>query len=69
MTTGRPPVFFAAPAPWEALGSALAARGRVGEVYGLLGGRPTYNWFGQWPPGGITDKGGKPLAEERRPRP
>ena len=27
------------------------------------------NWFGQWPPGGITDKGGKPLAEERRPRP
>jgi citronellol/citronellal dehydrogenase len=23
------------------------------------------NWFGRWPPGGLTDEGGKPLAEER----
>jgi citronellol/citronellal dehydrogenase len=28
------------------------------------------NWFGAWPPGGLTDEGGRPLAEERkRPRP
>jgi citronellol/citronellal dehydrogenase len=27
------------------------------------------NWFGRWPPGGITDEGGRPLAEERGPRP
>ena len=26
------------------------------------------NWFGQWPPRGVTDEGGKPLAEERRPK-
>jgi citronellol/citronellal dehydrogenase len=26
------------------------------------------NWFGSWPPGGITDESGKPLAEERRPK-
>ncbi len=24
------------------------------------------NWFGPWPPGGLTDAGGKPLAEERK---
>jgi citronellol/citronellal dehydrogenase len=24
------------------------------------------NWFGSWPPGGLTDRSGKPLAEERR---
>jgi citronellol/citronellal dehydrogenase len=24
------------------------------------------NWFGAWPPGGLADAGGKPLAEERR---
>lgn len=24
------------------------------------------NWFGPWPPGGLTDGGGKPLAEERK---
>jgi citronellol/citronellal dehydrogenase len=23
------------------------------------------NWFGQWPPGAITDESGKPLAEAR----
>ena len=26
------------------------------------------NWFGPWPPGGLVDQGGKPLAEERRPK-
>jgi citronellol/citronellal dehydrogenase len=26
------------------------------------------NWFGSWPPTGLTGEGGKPLAEERRPR-
>ncbi len=26
------------------------------------------NWFGPWPPGGLTDEGGKPLAEERKPK-
>jgi citronellol/citronellal dehydrogenase len=25
------------------------------------------NWLGSWPPGGLTDDAGKPLAEERRP--
>ena len=24
------------------------------------------NWFGPWPPGGMTGEGGEPLAEERR---
>jgi citronellol/citronellal dehydrogenase len=24
------------------------------------------NWFGAWPPGGLADAGGRPLAEERR---
>jgi NAD(P)-dependent dehydrogenase (short-subunit alcohol dehydrogenase family) len=27
------------------------------------------NWFGAWPPGRLTDEAGKPLAEERKPRP
>jgi citronellol/citronellal dehydrogenase len=27
------------------------------------------NWFGAWPPGRLTDEAGKPLAEERRPKP
>ena len=25
------------------------------------------NWFGSWPPGGLADSTGKPLAEERKP--
>jgi citronellol/citronellal dehydrogenase len=25
------------------------------------------NWFGAWPPGGMADEGGRPLAEERKP--
>src|SRR3954469_15237653 len=27
------------------------------------------NWMGPWPPPGLADDGGKPLAEERRPKP
>src|SRR5215216_327954 len=27
------------------------------------------NWFGAWPPARLTDEAGKPLAEERRPKP
>jgi citronellol/citronellal dehydrogenase len=26
------------------------------------------NWFGPWPPPGLVDEAGKPLAEERRPK-
>src|SRR5215208_3657694 len=26
------------------------------------------NWFGAWPPGRLTDEGGRPLAEERKPK-
>src|SRR5215217_3871540 len=26
------------------------------------------NWFGSWPPAGLTGESGKPLAEERRPK-
>ena len=36
-----------------------------GAVLTMDGARD--NWFGPWPPGGLTDEGGKPLAEERRP--
>jgi citronellol/citronellal dehydrogenase len=38
-----------------------------GAILTLDGARD--NWFGAWPPGGLADSGGKPLAEERRPRP
>ena len=37
-----------------------------GAVITLDGARD--NWFGPWPPPGLTDDAGKPLAEERRPR-
>src|ERR671925_245113 len=37
-----------------------------GAILTLDGGRD--NWFGQWPPSGVTDESGRPLAEERRPR-
>jgi citronellol/citronellal dehydrogenase len=37
-----------------------------GTVLTLDGARD--NWFGPWPPGGLTGEGGKPLAEERRPK-
>ncbi|GAC1319856.1 MAG: SDR family oxidoreductase [Thermoleophilaceae bacterium] len=36
-----------------------------GSVFTLDGARD--NWFGPWPPPGLADEGGKPLAEERRP--
>jgi citronellol/citronellal dehydrogenase len=35
-----------------------------GAVLTIDGARD--NWFGAWPPGGLTGEGGKPLAEERR---
>jgi citronellol/citronellal dehydrogenase len=38
-----------------------------GAVLTLDGARD--NWFGAWPPAGITGEGGKPLAEERRQKP
>ena len=37
-----------------------------GSVLTIDGARD--NWFGVWPPTGVTDEGGKPLAEERRPK-
>ena len=36
-----------------------------GAVLTIDGARD--NWFGGWPPGGLTDSAGKPLAEERKP--
>jgi citronellol/citronellal dehydrogenase len=38
-----------------------------GAVLTLDGARD--NWFGSWPPGGLAGEGGRPLAEERRPKP
>jgi NAD(P)-dependent dehydrogenase (short-subunit alcohol dehydrogenase family) len=38
-----------------------------GAILTLDGARD--NWFGSWPPGGMTDSAGQPLAEEREPRP
>ncbi len=38
-----------------------------GAVLTIDGARD--NWFGAWPPTGLTGEGGKPLAEERRPKP
>jgi citronellol/citronellal dehydrogenase len=37
-----------------------------GTVLTIDGARD--NWFGAWPPAGLTGEGGKPLAEERRPK-
>jgi citronellol/citronellal dehydrogenase len=37
-----------------------------GSVLTIDGARD--NWFGSWPPAGLTGEGGKPLAEERRPQ-
>jgi citronellol/citronellal dehydrogenase len=39
----------------------------TGAIFTMDGGRD--NWFGPWPPMGLTDDAGKPLAEERRPKP
>jgi len=38
-----------------------------GAVLTIDGARD--NWFGSWPPGRLTDEAGKPLAEERKPKP
>jgi citronellol/citronellal dehydrogenase len=38
-----------------------------GAVLTLDGARD--NWFGPWPPGGLADEAGRPLAEERSPKP
>ena len=38
-----------------------------GCIFTIDGARD--NWFGPWPPPGLADEGGKPLAEERRPKP
>lgn len=38
-----------------------------GAILTLDGARD--NWFGPWPPGGLADESGKPLAEERKPKP
>ena len=37
-----------------------------GAILTLDGARD--NWFGSWPPGGLADESGKPLAEERKPK-
>jgi citronellol/citronellal dehydrogenase len=39
----------------------------TGSIITIDGARD--NWFGAWPPGGMMDESGKPLAEERRPKP
>src|SRR3954466_8590163 len=52
------------------LGADLASRAGdhcTGAIFTMDGGRD--NWFGPWPPMGLTDSEGKPLAEERRPKP
>jgi NAD(P)-dependent dehydrogenase (short-subunit alcohol dehydrogenase family) len=36
-----------------------------GAILTIDGGRD--NWFGAWPPAGMADEGGRPLAEERQP--
>jgi citronellol/citronellal dehydrogenase len=38
-----------------------------GAIFTVDGARD--NWFGPYPPPGLADEGGKPLAEERRPKP
>jgi citronellol/citronellal dehydrogenase len=38
-----------------------------GAILTIDGARDT--WFGAWPPGRLTDDSGKPLAEERKPKP
>src|SRR5215218_2611716 len=38
-----------------------------GAVLTIDGARD--NWFGAWPPGGLTNDAGKPLAEERKAQP
>ena len=38
-----------------------------GAILTLDGARD--NWFGPWPPRGLVGEEGRPLAEERRPKP
>ncbi len=38
-----------------------------GAIFTLDGARD--NWLGPWPPVGLADESGRPLAEERRPKP
>ena len=38
-----------------------------GAVLSIDGARD--NWFGPWPPPGLADEAGTPVAEERRPKP
>ena len=38
-----------------------------GTVLTIDGARD--NWLGPYPPAGLADESGKPLSEERRPRP
>jgi citronellol/citronellal dehydrogenase len=38
-----------------------------GAILTLDGARD--NWFGSWPPAGVADTAGRPLSEERRPKP
>jgi citronellol/citronellal dehydrogenase len=47
--------------------ASLAGDFYSGSILTIDGARD--NWFGRWPPGSIADAGGKPLSEERRPRP
>jgi len=37
-----------------------------GSIFTIDGARD--NWLGPWPPAGLADESGKPLAEERRPK-
>ncbi|MFL5826938.1 MAG: SDR family oxidoreductase [Thermoleophilaceae bacterium] len=37
-----------------------------GSIITIDGARD--NWFGPWPPPGLSDEAGKPLAEERKPK-
>ena len=50
-----------------ALAASPLGRALSGSVITLDGARD--NWFGPWPPPGLSDTEGKPLSEERRPKP
>ena len=50
-----------------ALACSQLGRALSGSVITLDGARD--NWMGPWPPPGLADQGGKPLAEERGSKP
>ena len=50
---------------WSRSSPRPAATTSPGAVLTIDGARD--NWFGPWPPTALTDAGGKPLAEERKP--